>query len=278
MLRGRALNRAARVLALALLWALPVAADNTIGGSCSSVGQSGNSARNADGNNEWCNGTTWQYPAYQFGSTTASCSSTTAGQVQYTSGVLEACVATGSTYTWISISSGMQLISTQTASSSASLQFTNLPTNYNTLFLNCAGLEVTTNGTSINVYPGESTGPTWETASDYFGLQNSTYNNNGTLNSGGYGAATGGGSLLNAGSLLTGYPVSIKMYIDNPSSTTVYKNAISFFGTISAGIDYNMITQWTYWYGDKGAFTGLELVASGGGSMSSGTCSLYGMN
>ena len=90
MLRGRALKRAL-VLAAALLWAWPVAADNTIGGSCTSVGQSGNGAREADGNNEWCNGTTWQYPAYQFGSTTNSCSSTTAGQVQYTGGVLEYC-------------------------------------------------------------------------------------------------------------------------------------------------------------------------------------------
>src|SRR6478609_6085231 len=42
-----------------------------------------------------------------------------------------------------SISGGsMTLISTQTASASASLQFTNLPTSYNTLFLNCTGLLV----------------------------------------------------------------------------------------------------------------------------------------
>src|SRR5271157_2925205 len=38
------------------------------------------------------------------------------------------------------LDSNMHFISTQTASSSASLQFTNLPTSYNTLFLNCAGL------------------------------------------------------------------------------------------------------------------------------------------
>jgi hypothetical protein len=35
---------------------------------------------------------------------------------------------------------GLTLISTQTASNSASLQFTSLPTSYNTLFLNCSNV------------------------------------------------------------------------------------------------------------------------------------------
>jgi hypothetical protein len=86
--------------------------------------------------------------AARVGSTGASCSSTNAGAVQYTSGTLEACNGTS----WIPIDSGMHFISTQTASSSTSLQFTNLPTSYNTLFLNCAGLLMGTDATTLRVY------------------------------------------------------------------------------------------------------------------------------
>ena len=33
-----------------------------------------------------------------------------------------------------------------------------------------------------------------------------------------------------------------------------------------------------YWNNDTNPITGIEIVASGGGTISSGTCSLYGMN
>jgi hypothetical protein len=82
MLRSRALSRAAAFFVL-VLWASPAAADNTIGGSCSG---GGSSAQFADGNNTWCNGSTWQYPGYTFGtlaSTLTGCSGTNAGQVQF---------------------------------------------------------------------------------------------------------------------------------------------------------------------------------------------------
>jgi hypothetical protein len=63
--------------------------------------------------------------------------------------------------------SALTLISTQTASSSASLQFTNLPTSYNTLFLNCAGLLMSSNTVVPKLQIGEGAGPTWETAEKY---------------------------------------------------------------------------------------------------------------
>src|SRR5271168_487882 len=81
MLRGRALGRAALALVLAL-WASLAAADQTIGASCATI--AGYAAQSANGNNAWCNGSTWQYPAYQLGSTTSGCTSTEAGQMQWT--------------------------------------------------------------------------------------------------------------------------------------------------------------------------------------------------
>jgi hypothetical protein len=102
VLRARtSLKRAALVLALTL-WASPAAADGqTIGGACTTGADS--AAVSLGGNNAWCNGTTWQYPAYQFGSSTATCNSTNAGRVQWTGNYLAACngsawVALGGSY------------------------------------------------------------------------------------------------------------------------------------------------------------------------------------
>ena len=65
----------------------------------------------------------------------ANCKAAITGAVRYNSTTprLEYCNGTS----WIA-DGGMTLISTQTASASASLQFTNLPTSYNTLFINCS--------------------------------------------------------------------------------------------------------------------------------------------
>src|SRR5438132_814162 len=75
---------------LALVYAAPAAAgDVTIGGAClvSNRGQ----GPQGDGNNAVCISNIWQYPAYQFGSTAASCNGTNAGMVQYTGGVFQGC-------------------------------------------------------------------------------------------------------------------------------------------------------------------------------------------
>jgi hypothetical protein len=87
MLRARTLNRAL-VFATMLSWAAPAAADVTIGGSCSgTVGYGPQS----NGNNAACVSSLWQYPAYTVGNTSASCSSTDAGELKYTGGVLSFC-------------------------------------------------------------------------------------------------------------------------------------------------------------------------------------------
>jgi hypothetical protein len=268
--------RALLVLALSL-WAAPASAsDPTIGGSCSSVGQSGDSERYDGTGDTWCNGTTWQYPAYQFGSTSNSCSSTTAGQVQYTGGVLEACVATGSTYTWIPISSGITLISTQTASGSASLQFSgsNWSSSYNTLLLNCSGLMISGGG---GVYVGEGTGGSfaWETASDYAIAEGYVYTSGAGPTYAGWNASNLMGIQGSAS-----VPQSFEMHIYNVGSSSIYKIVTFLYGGyLDSGSNTGLFYQTgaSYWDNDKNPITGLEIVPSSG-TIASGACSLYGMN
>jgi hypothetical protein len=117
MLRGRtALSRAALILALALLWASSAAAtDPTIGAPCTSI--SGYSTRNDNGNNTWCNGSTYQYPAYWFGSTSTGCSSATAGLVQWTGSAFEGC--NGSIWGSLGGGGGSSALSALTSSTTA---------------------------------------------------------------------------------------------------------------------------------------------------------------
>lgn len=84
MLHARTLNLALGIFAGALLWAAPAAADiSSIGGTCtSSTAQSAQAT--LGGNNVVCVSSAWQYPAYQFGATSAACNSTNAGMAQWT--------------------------------------------------------------------------------------------------------------------------------------------------------------------------------------------------
>jgi trimeric autotransporter adhesin len=86
-------------LAVALIWAVPAAAQ--VGASCSVA--EGWSA-DVTGNNRYCNNSTVTYPAYWFGSTTTSCSSSTAGLAQWTGSELEYC---NNSSTWKSFLSGV---------------------------------------------------------------------------------------------------------------------------------------------------------------------------
>lgn len=207
--------------------------------------------------------------AARVGSTGASCSSTNAGAVQYTSGTLEACNGTS----WIPIDSGMHFISTQTASSSASLQFTNLPTSYNTLFLNCAGLVPSANGTNIYLYVGEGSTPTWETGAHY-SVAGEYWN---TANTGSNLTTTTASDALYNGlaPVKTTFPVGLLMYINNVGSSTIYKMMTTKW---TGGYNYLFLgSVGAYWNNDTNPITAIELSASSG-NLTSGTCSLYGMN
>jgi hypothetical protein len=165
---------------------------------------------------------------------------------------------------------GSTLISTQTASASASLQFTNLPTSYNTLFLNCSGL-LTSGGAALELFVGEGAGPTWETGAHY------------TI--GGYysGASSANVNTSTAPSLLsttgdsTSKPASLTAHINNISSSRLYKMATYDYSLYDASnFLFNELFT-AYWNNYTNPVTGLELTLSAG-NIASGTCSLYGLN
>jgi hypothetical protein len=148
--------------------------------------------------------------------------------------------------------------------------------NYILCFLNCAGLLVSNTSTALNLVVGEGATPTWETGGHYSDEQmyvtGSTPNNP---------ISTTGTSDLFSGStgtLSTTTPSSFKLYIDNVASSTLYK-IMTFQGFWKgSSIGLTGVSGWGFWNNDTNAVTGLELFASGGGTISSGTCSLYGMN
>jgi hypothetical protein len=122
MLQERSVSRAALVLAACLLWASPAAADVAIGDACtSSTAQSAQAG--LGGNNVVCVSSLWQYPAYQFGSTAASCNSTNAGIVQWTGSVFQGC--NGSNWGSLTIGFGLALSALTAATTGNSIDSTN---------------------------------------------------------------------------------------------------------------------------------------------------------
>jgi hypothetical protein len=169
-------------------------------------------------------------------------------------------------------SGGLTLISTQTASASASLQFTNLPTSYNTLFLNCANL-VQSASAAVRFYLGEGAGPTWETAAHYNVTGNWACEGpaNGQL-----GTTTSTDLVVN-GTSAAGYSQSVKMYIDNVGSSSLYKFVTMAEVDGNSGSNLCGSFYTSYWNNDTNPVTAIEVVPTAG-TITSGTCSLYGMN
>jgi hypothetical protein len=200
----------------------------------------------------------------------AGCSTTTKSAIRYNSATpgIDFCNGTA----WISLSS-MRLIGIQTASSSTTLQFTSLPTTYNTLYLDCDGLLSSTTGAFFYIRIGESTGPTWETGAHY----TSEYEYSGqNANNASAGNATGT-DMGNGSAFYNTIPSSIKFYIGNTASTTTYKMATFFFSDSDANDPTYETEGSAYWNNDKNAVTGLQISASTG-TIASGTCNLYGLN
>jgi hypothetical protein len=185
---------------------------------------------------------------------------------------------------WYSIKGGggaspMILISTQTASASASLQFTNLPTSYNTLFLDCKGVISATNSAYLTLQYGEGAGPTWETANYSYTENYTTSNGVGPGNS----ASASTSSIpitISANNTNSADTFETKAWIYNNSSSSLYK-VVSYLGAgwvdsggspviggYSGGGSYS---------GDTNAITAFRLQMNSG-NITSGTCSLYGMN
>jgi hypothetical protein len=83
----------------AVLSSPPAAADETIGGACTSSTAAGPQA--ANGNNVLCVSSVWKYPAYQFGSASLGCTTTVNnGTVEWTGNSFAGCTTSGSTTRW----------------------------------------------------------------------------------------------------------------------------------------------------------------------------------
>jgi hypothetical protein len=193
-----------------------------------------------------------------------NCTAANTGAIRYNSTTprIEFCNGTS----WLA-SGGLTLISTQTASASASLQFSgaNWSSSYNTLFLNCSSIVLTANAHNVALEVGEGAGPTWETASHYSQSPDGT-----TV------ASDIFDGMFNQ--TATTKAISFKFYISNVSSSTVYKMFNGFFGLDgSPGNGFAGDVVSAYWNNDTNPLTGVELVANGT-TIASGTCSLYGMN
>jgi hypothetical protein len=276
MLRGRTLSRAL-VLAAVLQWASPATAANpTIGGACT-TGDSA-AATTGDGNNVVCIGSVWQYPAYQLGASTASCNATNAGIVRYNSGSLQYCNSSA----WQTISSSgngaMILISTQTASNSATLQWTGLST-YNIYKLYCYGLNAVNDANTLVAQFGTGAGPTW-----------STTNYNGRVDT----AQSLGGALAEYAATGTRIDLS-NTNISNETDADGYIDATLYNLPNTTGINKEMLFHNSYrpydgshgaetvigegydWGDQSVAVTAIKLYYTSG-NINSGTCSLYGVN
>jgi len=269
------------LLLLALFWSPPANAGNVPiggGGSCTGmtitdpVASTQGQQQAFDDGLYTCTGTSWVPEALIVGgvdqsNSAPSCNSTNAGMVKWTGSVLQYC--DGSTWQTLSSSAtpAMILISTQTASSSASLSWTGLGSTYNTLFLNCTGLLFSSNGATPHIYVGEGAGPTWKTATNYTNSQ---------VWAGGYGSSTTAPDILwTSGSTSTTVPMLVKLYIDNAGSSSIYKN---FVYDVNNPASFSTSTHgWGYWNNDTNPITALEIVPSSG-TISSGQCSLYGLN
>lgn len=179
----------------------------------------------------------------------------------------------------------MHFIETATASTTTSLQLTSFPSTYNSIYINCTGLGATTTYTYMAGYVGEGS-TTWKTTNANYMVSGFQVNNGafgGTCTgTGGAGAALCGSDYM---AETTTNPTSIKLYIDEPGSSTAYKmisSVQSEYDLNGSGVASQYFTN-SWWLGDTGAITGFELVGLGGASGTtpetfSGTCSAYGMN
>lgn len=152
-------------------------------------------------------------------------------------------------------------------------QFFPLPTNYNTLFVNCQGM-LNGTGNGYNVLVGEGGTPTWETGAHYTIVRSEISAVGGQTISGGTVQTS-----IETPPLSTVTAGSLSLYIGNVASTSLAK-IVTFTSTSI----YDPDGRWYYengsgyWNNDTNPITGIQLVPTPSGGFAGGTCSLYGMN
>jgi hypothetical protein len=275
----------------ALLWSAPAIAGNApIGGAGSCSGQTiTDPVASTQGQQQafddglyTCTGSVWAAEAFIVGgvdqsNSAPSCNSTNAGMVKYSSSTFYGC--NGSS--WVPMDSGYHFISTQTASNSASLQWTSLGS-YNTYQIRCTDILPATNATYILLQFGEGGTPTWETANSSYGYSGYWENASGTstLESSTGDSITNGimveAQVSNSVSATKNGSEAI-IDIANPAGAGAKQAVVHSGGyQVSGGVNLNYIGGGAY-IADTNAITAIRLIA-GSGNITSGTCSLYGMN
>lgn len=168
--------------------------------------------------------------------------------------------------------SGFKWITTITANSQPSIQFTNLP-NYPTLFFNCSGLMLSAASNHIAALVGEGAGPTWETGlnysiANYYVTASGTNGTNHSLTAADLG--------LHGGTFGTAFPTDLQLYIYNVASSSLAKSvAVNAAYTDTTAAAFVTVNGWAYWNLDTNPITGIEIIPDSG-NIVSGTCSEYG--
>ena len=167
-----------------------------------------------------------------------------------------------------SLPGGLYLVSSQSASSSASIDFTNLSaTGYNEFFLEMSGVQPVTNGSYLRMEVSNDNGSTWSTTGYATGLNYHAYNSATTTNQNSTSAFDFANSIGNT-QIFSGYgyiyDISQGRFI-SLMGKSIYKTSAS---TLTIGD-----------FGGQSGITGVNALRflMNSGNIFTGTFSLYGV-
>jgi hypothetical protein len=170
-------------------------------------------------------------------------------------------------------------ISTQSASTSAQIDFTGLDNSYQVYFVQLDNIVPSTDNVTLNMRVGTGGTPTYDTGSNY-AWSGAAVHTAGTEVNGGSSSATEmqivptGSNTTNLGSS-TGENLSGIVYFSNPSNSSLYKVASWKVGGFSAGA-LPMSCEGSGTYKSTTAVTAIRFLMSSG-NIASGTFTLYGV-
>ena len=233
-----------------------------------------------------CNSGAWAVQPVAIGTASSApytCSSTYQGMMYYDTGssAIKYCDGSNWDTLYSNTNSALVLISTQTASNSATLQWTGLGSSYNTYLLDCNGLQPVS-AADLEFQVGEGSTPTWETSNYAYAAGGpSSGGNSITVSYANSGASAiylnyvTGSNVSNASSA----EQNAKLWISNIQSSSIYKQVMGQAVMSSSNSLYksNGYDVAGSYMGDTNAITAFRVLYSSG-NISAGQCSLYGMS
>jgi hypothetical protein len=182
-------------------------------------------------------------------------------------------IASAGVISAVATAASVALLSSTTASGSASIAYTGLSSSYSRYEIQINGAVMGTAGADLTIQVSEDNGSTWKAASyswGYAGIDN--VNGNAVL------AHNNADSKVALGkSVGTGVPTSGTVKIANPSSTTVNKDILFELSFSDNGSgDPLTVSGGGLYYGDTAAVNAVRIIASSG-TIASGVFRLYGI-